>query len=659
MSPGRGGVLRSVGEMKGDRFVSAATYLQPAISSVLLFLPVAWVATGGLRESVGLLSLVAVFGLVTKNSASLVLGFGGALSLASLAVVLLSQFDSGYVINGAVFTLVVGLGWVVLGVVLSRWLLEPRASLGIAPSSVFALVMSILVAPLRDWGSATSFGVIASNGEDNGAWLIALARVVSNDQTVVSAAGSFAGGHSTGVQLSIWRQVAEWFAAGSDLSLAEGALILSRSYVLLAIIASATALVMCWEILRGAPFIFSVLASVVVGVVAFGFQMGYATVGHFSASVATMYLLFGATVASARFRSGKKQLSQDAFVVVAAVAAGQAWFPLTALAVLYVIARVAFALVIRVTKSGGLRMLRWKILPGVVGLLVFIAVNWFLFPSFFGNVIDLDYVTRNITLAGGYTSANPWVVVFGLTVSVLFAFGNVIDRTSVSMSVYVPVVVLPPVALFVWAHFLPPYTPQYGAWKYLYLSAAVATPFALSMGFSWIRERLPKTSLNFVPIFVVLFAVMFSPPLSNVTWAQKAGSAVPAWAKGVVKALERNPTRPVVCLNTNKGDESQNVNAYICSRVALGLGGFDEYRHRTWTAANICSVPAEQMADAWPKDLQENLTVLLFDPTRRTSGVGCQAGGDGASLGWLSEIDWSRINTVGPDGSPVNLQDDE
>lgn len=659
MSPGEGGVLRSVGEMNSDRFVSVGAYLQPAISSVLLLLPVAWVATGGLQRSVGLLCLAALVGLVVKDSTSLVLGLGGALSLASLAVVLLSQFDPGYVINGAVFTLVVGLGWIVLGVVLSRWLLEPRASLGITPSAVFALVMSIIVAPLRDWGSATSFGVIASNGEDNGAWLIALARVVSNDQTVVSAAGSFAGGHSTGVQLSIWRQVAEWFAAGSDLSLADGALILSRSYVLLAVIAAATALVMCWEILRGAPFIFSVIASVVVGVVTFGFQMGYATVGHFSASVATMYLLFGATVSSSRFQLGKKQLSQDALVIAAAVAAGQAWFPLTALAVLYVIARVTFALVIRVTSSGGLRMLRWKILPGIVGLLVFIAVNWFLFPSFFGNVIDIEYVTRNLTLAGGYTAANPWLVLLGMSGAVLFAIGFSIDRAPVSASVYVPVVVLPPVAVFVWAYFLPPYTPQYGAWKYLYLGTAVATPFALSMGFSWLRERLPKTSLNVVPIFVVLFAVMFSPPLSNVTWAQKAGSAAPAWAEGVVEALERDPKRPVVCLNTIKNDESQNIHAYICSRVALGLGGFDEYRHRTWTAANICSVPAEQMADAWPKDLQENLTVLLFDPTRRTSGVGCQTGGDEAPRGWLSGLDWSRIDTVGPDGSPVNLQDDE
>lgn len=659
MSPGRGGVLRSVGEMKGDRFVSVAAYLQPAISSVLLFLPVAWVATGGLRESLGLLCLVAVFGLVTKNSASLVLGFGGALSLASLAVVLYSQIDSVYVINAAVFILMVGLVWLVLGVCSARWLLAPDSSVGTVAAAVFAAVMSVFVAPLRDWDAVTSFGVIASHGEDNGAWLIALARVISNDQTVVSAAGSFAGGHSTGVQLSIWRQIAEWSAGGAELTIADNALVLSRSYVLLAVLAAMVTLVMCWRLLRAAPFVYTVLATVIVSVMAFGFQMGYATVGHFSASVATLYLLIGVAVATARIRSVQMQVIQDAFVVVAAVAAGQAWFPLTALAVLYVIARVAISLVRRVTSSGGLQMSRWKILPGVVGLLAFVAVNWFLFPSFFGNVIDLDYVTKNLTLAGGYTAANSWVVVFGLTTAVLFAIGNLFDRIPTSASVYIPVVVLPPVVLFVWAYFLPPYTPQYGAWKYLYLSAAVATPFALSMCFAWLRGRLPDKSLSVVPVFVLLFAVMFSPPMSNVTWSQKAPSSAPAWAEGVVKALERDPARPVVCLNTIKGDESQNIYAYICSRVALGLGGFDEYRLRTWTGANLCAASVEQMRDAWPRNQQNNLTVLLFDPQRRSSGVGCQTGGEDAPQGWLSGIGWSQIKTVGPDGTPAYPRADE
>lgn len=659
MSPCEGGVLRSVGEMKRDRFVSVAAYVSPAISSVLLFLPVAWVATGGLWESAGLLCVVAVAGLVVRNTASLVLGFGGALSLASLAVVLFAQIDSGYVINAAAFTIMVGSSWLAIGVVISRWLLGQDSSLGIAPAAVFAAVMSVFVAPLRDWDAVTSFGVVASHGEDNGAWLIALARVVSDDQTVVSAAGSFAGGHSTGVHLSIWRQIAEWFADGTGLSVADNALVLSRSYVLLAVVAAVMTLVMCWSILREAAALFSVVASVVVSVVAFGFQMGYATVGHFSALVATMYLLIGVTAASVRIRSARMQMAQDALVVAAVVAAGQAWFPLTGLAVLYVFVRAAVAVGSRRARSGGLRMSVPKVVLSVAGLLAFLRLNWLLFPTFFGNVIDLDYVTRNLTLAGGYTSANPWVVVFGLTVAVLFAFGNVIDRTSVSMTVYVPVVVLPPVALFVWAYFLPPYAPQYGAWKYLYLSAAVATPFALSMVFAWLRERLPDKSLSVVPVFVVLFGVMFSPPMSNVTWTQKAPSSAPSWAEGVVETLERDPTRSVACLNTIKDDEARNIDAYVCSRVAFGLGGFDDYRHRTWTAANICSVSAEQMIDAWPAADQDNLTVLLFEPQRRSSGVGCQIGGDEAPEGWLSGIDWSRIETVGPDGTPAYPRADE
>jgi hypothetical protein len=89
--------------------------------------------------------------------------------------------------------------------------------------------------------------------------------------------------------------------------------------------------------------------------------------------------------------------------------------------------------------------------------------------------------------------------------------------------------------------------------------------------------------------------------------------------------------------------------------MAFGLGGFDEYVHRTWTAANICQIPPAQAAAAFEANFQKNFTVVLFDGTRTSSFTNCQAPAEGAPNGWLSSINWDVIRKVDTSGKVVSI----
>jgi hypothetical protein len=89
--------------------------------------------------------------------------------------------------------------------------------------------------------------------------------------------------------------------------------------------------------------------------------------------------------------------------------------------------------------------------------------------------------------------------------------------------------------------------------------------------------------------------------------------------------------------------------------MSFGLGGFDEYVHRTWTAANICQIPPPQARSAFSREFQQDLSVLLFDGTRTSSFAGCQAPAKGEPNGWLSSINWDVVRKLDSTGKVVNI----
>jgi hypothetical protein len=111
--------------------------------------------------------------------------------------------------------------------------------------------------------------------------------------------------------------------------------------------------------------------------------------------------------------------------------------------------------------------------------------------------------------------------------------------------------------------------------------------------------------------------------------------------------------RPVACLNTQLDDISGDANAQLCTQMSFRLGGFVSEEYEYWSAATGCSISETTASSPFSRALLANMTLILSDPTRTSSMVGCQAFSPSRSNGWLTDLDWSLIRKVDRDGNEV------
>lgn len=643
-------------------------------TSSMKFLRVRATESIGLGVAVGLIphllgaSWITILGVVaassaiafgTRSGSTVLLGIFTGLAAASVLVFVLERLIGNFQIDGTVFA-IVSLGLALMMIMVFSFVegadrqterqdFDAGVSLFIA-----VLVVGVLNRAARSWDVFDGFGILASNGEDNAAWLLALSHSVDKGQTVLTELSGTAGGPATGAFIATWREIMNWVHPGNATVSADNGLVLVRFYPLIATLSAIVTVVLAVVVLRGTNRWIRSTGSLVASVGSYSMVMGFATVGHFSAAVAVLFLTTAVTCSfwmagCGRFRSA----GSDVLVGLALFAAGQAWFPLTVLFAVFVALRVGSAAWMKVGATSDRReRIRFIGMTSSAAVLL-IAFLRLMFPGVVGNFLDLEYITRNLTLAGGYATVNPWVSLFAIGGAIAVAAVNWGSGEESRRSSAVVAVGIPPVALFVWAYFLPPYTPQYGAIKYLYMATASLLPLAVV---SVVRQGWVAKSKNGALIGVcatVGLLMFFPPPLTYASWSSTVGATRYDWVDPIVRELKASPERPVGCLNTLKDDQTQNYIAYLCSRMAFGLGGFDEIHHRVWTAANLCAAPPEQVESEWTSERQRNLTVILFDGNRTTSRAGCQTGEAPYPRGWLTPVDLRLTRTLDIRGNSV------
>jgi hypothetical protein len=269
-------------------------------------------------------------------------------------------------------------------------------------------------------------------------------------------------------------------------------------------------------------------------------------------------------------------------------------------------------------------------------------------------VTSLEFITTNLTIPGGYSTVNSWLVLLSFSLVLWWAFGSAHNDVQTQQALVVALV-FPIVGMFTWSYFLAPFTPQYGAWKYLYIGAAVLAPLAVIVVGALLPLRVNSGVMRVLPVALVLLVALFSPPWNNIRWVDNVESDGYAFSNVIVQELRRDPERVVGCLETSEADSGYSYIAYLCSRMALGLGGFDNSDHGVWNAGSLCKISPDQAALEFTREFQENLTVILFDGTRTSSFAGCQAPGDQFPNGWLSSIDWSVVRKLDPYGKVVEI----
>jgi hypothetical protein len=611
-------------------------------------------ASFGLMLIAGVVSFAV--GALIQSSVTVIAGFFLSLVVGCVAALLAEQLSPNYSISGQTVLILLFVGTIVGALSLKKWRPIPPNS-GVSWAMIpFVLLMTQLVEQSRNWESASAFGILVNNGEDNAAWLVALSQSVINGDTVLSAASGASGGPATGVFVAASRALFALVEPNAVIANADNALVLLRMYALLGILTSIVWVTVAFTLMKTQPLIARCGFALVSALTAFAFVMGLATVGHFSAIVAVLFLsvavFFHETLGRTNLTA--KALNRT-LIFLALVAAGQAWFPLTAVALFFMLVMTANA-ILKIVRQ---QINREVILKIILILLVLsigsMAAYQKIFSTFLTNVIDIDFVIYNLTLAGGYATVSPWLVLLGFAGCLWWGFSSD-SSDELSRVSLVSALIIPVVGLFTWSYFLSPYTPQYGAWKYLYMAAAVAVPWSILIFGRGLASSVKPGVLVQVPLWILLALGLFSPPFQHSFWVNTSQPAGYEWESTVVNELRENPERPVVCNNSIKDDDGQKYIAYLCSRMSLGLGGFDQEKHKVWNAANYCTVSAEQMKSEWPVEEQKNLSVILFDPTRTSSFAGCQAPVEGYPNGLLSFVDWNVVKKLSPNGDVVNIQ---
>lgn len=595
-----------------------------------------------------LFTVVLVIGVVGLDGVRTVRAVAYSFVLSSVFILVLSRVQPGFQLGQLSI-------WFLFGATLCIGYAVP----GPQETDVFSsrhLAFPSLILVLTFWGFRTlsasqSLARMAGDyAEDNGAWLIALAKSSEGRGTLLRAASTSSGGPSTGWSLTLVRTLEQLLGESPVRSVAENAMVLIRSYMFWGVLTGLVLCIAAGTLANSMTPLWRFVAPIVATGVHIPFMVSLMKVGHFSATIAVLGLATALAVATSRRTGMRSDPWTVSGIAIALVAAGQAWYPSTGIALLFVVLTMGGAglLWLRSTNRDSWSPRRIASASAVIVTLVVIASR--LFPNYLANIRDIDYLLGNLRLVGGYAPVNP--LLFFAAVLLSFVFVTKKWRESRWISPFLVSVVAPLLLLLLISYAMTPNTPQYGVLKYMFIVASVLTPLAAAAVSEFIGSLLTPRSAPLVGVAVFSAVMMYSPPGSELKWLSKYGDRSNEWAPAVVSGVKLG--RTVVCLNTVKGDTGRDYEAYLCTRMAASLAGIDTYEVRTWTAANICQIPIEQATAAFRGEFQENLRVLVFDPSRLSSGAGCQAVSAPGSKTWTSPIDWSRVEVVGPDGRRVD-----
>ena len=603
------------------------------------------------------------------------------LSMVGLTVPISILWSLGYFdsINGNILTTI----WLLLAVVLLFTLRkntsEAREIIGTwCGYLLFACLAISWIRRFPITSSPQSLALLVTDaGEDNAHWLVGLSKSTLGSASQLTPDSAKGSGNAVGAFLVLARTTMRLMDTGI-IGKGSNAFVLVRSYLILAMANAVLWVSISGQILRKTSIIKQTLFAGLSGATAFIVLLKFLRSGHFSTAVALVLLSLMVWLFTREWEfNNSSRLFLCVSTLLTMFAAGESWYPLKALFVMYT---VALAILVGVYGSKHLKKIREsKELLVALCLSVAVAVTVFLkvpvlMRTFLNNVTDWNYTKYSISLPGGYPffQEQHVFIALGTGLVVLLIPKHIFgDRrlTSVLGASFVAIVLFTTGSLLVIADHIPPYSPQYGPRKMLFLASALCAPLFLplvALGLHRIQKSLmslrPYALVGAIPACVFL-ATIVAP--SDIKWPTGYDLSSPTWTVGVVKLLDEQPDKNVVCMKTDYWNpqveptyltESDYTNGYLCSRMALGLAGVFDYPHNTWIAANICQIKPDQAIAAWDDAFFRKLNILVTDPTRRSTYAWCQGDWEGFTNGWLHSVRWDLVTLYGHNGvyAPVN-----
>jgi hypothetical protein len=261
----------------------------------------------------------------------------------------------------------------------------------------------------------------------------------------------------------------------------------------------------------------------------------------------------------------------------------------------------------------------------------------------------------NDTLPGGVTAIHPLIVISIFCIATWWIFQTDQDRRSSGHFSFLTALGGVPVTIMVSSYFLNPFKPETSTWLLVYIACSVLLPFTSFYLLETLQLQTSTRVLHWlsVPVITVAFFLDLKPQISHIDSLNSSHRRQTLWAETVMSEYGKTLARPVACLNTQLDDISGDVNAQLCTQMSFRLGGFVSEKYEYWSAATGCSISDAAVSSIFSRATLANMTLILSDPTRTSSMVGCQAFSPSRSNGWLTDLDWSLIRKVDRDGNEV------
>lgn len=226
------------------------------------------------------------------------------------------------------------------------------------------------------------------------------------------------------------------------------------------------------------------------------------------------------------------------------------------------------------------------------------------------------------------------------------------------------------VTMMVAGWLVPPFEPQYGPNKMLYLASMILFPVAITEVSELAAKRSNLLSGTLAICVTTGLFVASATPLVELTNRIRPREPV-GWATGVAASFTLWPDRLVTCLSTRVDGPPDD--AWRCSRLLAGMQGMnyptDSLKNQPHSkalnmiyGANMCAVSSEHVADISLSDFSR-LTLVISDGNRLSTERECQAKGWASTEGlnddrWLlgvhSGIRWDLVKIVSYDGTVVS-----
>lgn len=484
--------------------------------------------------------------------------------------------------------------------------------------------------------SEKSIRFLSSTGEDNSAWIDALAKGYDSDTgkfNFVSPDGNDVRS-TTHVLLFLARQIHNFGNQGSNLT--ENAAVLSRfSLSLIFFVTLVVALgISNYLISRSVNPTIVVSSSILSALCTYLGLSSFAMFGHLTPiiSITILYLALFLSIfenSLVKFKT-KQRVAFTLFIFVLLISATDAWWPLRPLLYFVIILFIVNFYERKLNKV----FFSFSKVTQLVFLITFTVLLLLVITSNYFN-IQLDNYLNNfgalLHLPGGtLTPGTIHLILVGISIAILIIeFTNRQEHFFVmyiltSLLFYYVIVVLLSLVT-------PPYTIDYAANKLGLFLIVIVMPFQIILVSLFLKNKLKSLigGIAYLLAGTILILNSGSPTYSgNPSWNQFIFPKVLinkiesedtyVWEGALVDAIESNPNKKILCFNrfTLPVEMRSDVLTaeYRCSKFAAALQGFKfEEFLSYWLQVNLNSSSPEEFASRIPADFNDNYVVLFID----------------------------------------------